>query len=178
MNELILVTLYTMLIWGATYYYSRGYTNTKKEFLVANREIGTFSGALSVAATWIWAPALFVSATKAYTSGIPGLFWFTVPNVLCLCLFGYFANRLRELVPDGFTLSAYIRDTVSPRVQKLYWGEMGYLTISSFAIQLLAGGLLLNKMTGVDFWLITVVMAGIALSYSLFSGIKGSVVTD
>ena len=54
-------------------------SNTKKEFLVANREIGTFSGALSVAATWIWAPALFVSATKAYTSGIPGLFWFTVP---------------------------------------------------------------------------------------------------
>ena len=79
MNELILVTLYTMLIWGATYYYSRGYTNTKKEFLVANREIGTFSGALSVAATWIWAPALFVSATKAYTSGIPGLFGLLFP---------------------------------------------------------------------------------------------------
>lgn len=36
------------------------------EFNVANRKIGTFGGALSIAATWIWAPALFVSAEKAY----------------------------------------------------------------------------------------------------------------
>jgi len=177
MIELFLIMAYTVVVWAVTYYFSKNY-NTTDKFLVANRDIGTISGGLSVAATWIWAPALFVSATKAYTAGIPGLFWFTVPNVLCLVLFAFFAVKLRELVPNGFTLSGYIRDKVSPRVQKLYWGEMGYLTISSFAIQLLAGGMLMHKMTGVDFTLITVVMAAIALSYSLFSGIKGSIVSD
>ena len=177
MTEFMMVVIYTMAIWVMTYLFSKGY-NTTDKFLVANRDIGTISGGLSIAATWIWAPALFVSATKAYTAGIPGLFWFTVPNVLCLVLFAYFASYLRGLVPEGFTLSGYIRDKVSPRVQKLYWGEMGYLTISAFAIQLLAGGMLMHKMTGVDFTLITVIMAAIALSYSLFSGIKGSVVTD
>ena len=71
---------------------------SKESFHVADRNIGTWIAALSIAATWIWAPALFTSAEKAYTSGIPGIFWFLVPNVLCLILFIPFAVRIRERV--------------------------------------------------------------------------------
>ena len=40
----------------------------------------TFGGT-SIAASWIWAPALFVSVQLAYEKGIAGIFWFTIPNV-------------------------------------------------------------------------------------------------
>tara|TARA_R110000744_G_scaffold95887_2_gene185175 strand:- start:197 stop:1543 length:1347 start_codon:yes stop_codon:yes gene_type:complete len=177
MTEIMMVVIYTMILWGFTYKYSSLSTETNT-FLVGNREVGVLVGGLSVGVTWLWAPALFVSASKAYTLGIPGLFWFLLCNFLCLIIFGFFAEKLRERVPDGFTLSGFIRDTVSKRVSKFYWGELGFLTVSAFTIQLLAGGLLMNKMTGIDFTLITIVMAAIALSYSLFSGIKGSIITD
>ena len=177
MTEIMMVVIYTMILWGFTYKYSSLSIDTNT-FLVSDRNVGTLVGGLSVGATWLWAPALFVSATKAYTQGIPGLFWFLLCNFLCLIIFGFFAEKLRERVPDGFTLSGFIKDTVSKRVSKFYWGELGFLTISAFTIQLLAGGMLMHTMTGVDFTLITVVMAAIALSYSLFSGIKGSIITD
>ena len=177
MTEILLVVLYTALLWGFTYKYSNLSTDTNT-FLVGNRQIGLLAGGLSVGVTWLWAPGLFVSATKAYTQGIPGLFWFLLCNFLTLIIFGYFAQKLRERCPEGFTLSGYIKDTVSNRVSKFYWGELGFLTISAFTIQLLAGAALMHKMTGIDYTLITIVMAAIALSYSLFSGIKGSVITD
>lgn len=47
----------------------------------------------SVAATWVWAPALFVSSSLAASYGIEGLLWFVIPNTLTLILFGYIANR-------------------------------------------------------------------------------------
>lgn len=60
---------------------------TKKEssvagFCTGGRNIGWVMSALSIAATWIWAPALFTSAEAAYTKGFAGLFWFLAPNVL------------------------------------------------------------------------------------------------
>lgn len=70
---------------------------TKKEFLVGNRNVSWIIMGLSMAATWVWAPSMFTAAEKAYTQGFVGLFWFVVPNVLTLLLFGYFAKRMRKL---------------------------------------------------------------------------------
>lgn len=77
-------------------------------FCVGNRNIGWIVSAFSIAATWIWAPALFTSTETAYTKGFAGLFWFLVPNVLCLVLFIPFAKRVRKEMPAGITLSGYM----------------------------------------------------------------------
>ena len=77
-------------------------TNKEKSverFCVGNRNTGWFISALSIAATWIWAPALFTSTENAYTKGFAGLFWFLVPNVLCLIFFVPFARRIRKEMP-------------------------------------------------------------------------------
>ena len=153
-------------------------TTDKSQFLLADRNLGTWESALSVAATWIWAPALFVAAEKAYTQGFAGVFWFTVPNVACLIIFAHFAARIRHLFPDGFTLSHYIRTRYSRRVQGLYLFQLSGLAACSFAVQLLAGGKVLSFLTGVPFGWITVILALMALSYSLLSGLKASAVTD
>ena len=55
---------------GATALFTRK-TNNGESFHVADRNIGTLVSALSIAATWIWAPSLFVSGQQAYQSGFP-----------------------------------------------------------------------------------------------------------
>ncbi|MBU2547084.1 MAG: hypothetical protein KKB20_01615 [Proteobacteria bacterium] len=152
--------------------------DSKEQFLVAGRALGVWESAFSIAATWIWAPALFLAAQKAYTQGLAGVFWFTVPNVACLILFAPFARKIREMVPEGYTLSAYMGHRFSRRVQGLYLVEMAGLAACSFAVQLLAGGKVLSHLTGLNFFWLTVVLAAIALSYSLLGGLKSSVVTD
>ena len=107
MTGIIVLIVYALIMLGATLVFTKK-GNDSESFHVANRNIGTVQSAMSVAATWIWAPALFTSAEKAYTNGIAGLFWFLAPNILCLLLFIPFAKKIRTELPDGITLSGYM----------------------------------------------------------------------
>lgn len=151
---------------------------SKAQFLLANRKLGFLESSFSISATWIWAPALFVSAFQAYTNGWLGLFWFLVPNVLCLLLFSVFATKIKSQFPEGYTLSEFMGIKHSTRVQKMYWITLIGLTVCAFAVQLLAGGQLLVNLTGIPYFWATVILAAIPLTYSLAFGLKASVITD
>lgn len=175
---IIVLILYAALMMGATLLFTRR-AKDSESFHVGDRNIPTATGALSVAATWIWAPALFVSGQQAYTNGLPGFFWFLVPNVLCLMLFIPFAKRIRQRHPQGITLAGFMAKTyASDKVKGVYTFQMGALAVLSTAVQLLAGSRMLSMMTGLPFWLLTLILAAVAYSYSQFSGIRASVATE
>src|SRR3989344_2213411 len=60
-------------------------------FLIGERSIGWLLGGSSIAASWIWAPAIFVSTLFAYQNGLAGLFWFVFPNIIALAVFAVLA---------------------------------------------------------------------------------------
>lgn len=178
MYGLLVLIIYTALMLGATFLLSHKASSTES-FHVADRRLGLWKSAMSIAATWIWAPALFTSAEKAYTTGWPGLFWFLVPNVLCLLVFVPFAQRIRAQMPEGVTVSGYMAEHYrSKPVHGVYLFELSALTVLSTAVQLLAGAKILAAVTSWPFWMLTVVLALIAFSYSQYSGIRASVLTD
>lgn len=154
------------------------YTGAKEQFLAAGRKVPLWPAAVSIAASWVWAPALFTSAEVAFNWGWQGLAWFTIPNVLVLIIFGWFANKMRGRLPDGFTLSGYMREAYSRRVQRAYIGQLSALAICSFAVQMVAGGAVIAFITGWDYWIITVLMAAAALAYSAAGGLRASIAAD
>lgn len=174
---LALIAAYAVYIIAVAAIFSRR-SQSKDELLVARRGVGMIPAAFSIASSWVWAPALFVAAQQAYSNGWPGLMWFTVPNVACLILFAFFAARVRAAVPEGYTLSDVMRARYSPRVQMAYLVQLGALSCCAFAVQLLAGAAALSVLTGLPFLAISVALAAIALTYSLWSGIRAGVATD
>ncbi|MED3717341.1 hypothetical protein P4518_08095 [Geobacillus thermodenitrificans] len=174
-NVLVLVA-YFLAVWAIAFFLPRA--KDKESFLAGNRNISWPRMALSIAATWIWAPALFVSGEKAYVDGLVGLLWFLVPNVLCLILFIPFAKRLRQRLPRGYTLSEYMERVYSQRVKRIYLVELVGLAFLSTIVQLVAGGKVIHTMTGIPFWATTVILGLFILAYSLRSGIVSSVTTD
>ena len=178
MYGLIVLTVYAIIMLCATVFLTKRETVAEK-FHVGDRDMGTLQSAMSVAATWIWAPALFVSAEKAYANGFVGLFWFLVPNVLCLILFIPFAKRIRERMPKGISLAGFMGEQYhSEKVKGIYLFQLGSLSVLSTGVQLLAGGKILSTITGIPMLPMTILLAAIAYSYSQFSGIKASVLTD
>ena len=178
MLGIIILAAYAALMIGVTLIFTRRATNAES-FHVADRRIGSAVAAMSIAATWIWAPSLFTSSEMAYTRGIPGMFWFTVPNVLCLILFIPFARKIREQYPEGITLTGYMNERYrSGKVKGIYSFQLGALSVLSTAVQLLAGGKTLALLTGLPFWSMTLALAAIAYSYSRFSGLKAAIATD
>lgn len=173
-----ILLFYGLFAFIMTYWYSRGYNDTKTSFLVARRELNTFQGSLSVAAAWLWAPGLFISAQQAYVNGLVGLFWFCLGNFLTLIAFAYFAKIIRTQEPNGFTFSSYLKTRFGPKLQWLFVTEMMILAICAFAINLIAGSSTVNTLTGINYTIATLLMAAIAILYSFRTGLKATVITE
>ena len=163
-----------------TYFFARWKRwHTKEGFLVAGRKVGWFIGGSSIAASWIWAPALFVSVQIAYEKGLAGIFWFTLPNIVALAIFAFLAPKIREKLPEGYTLPQYIKHKLqSERVHKIYLFPYFFYQLMAIVVQLFAGGSLVSLLTGIPLTTVMPILAAIALIYTLISGLEASIVTD
>ena len=174
---MILLIVYFIVMMICTMLFTKK-SDSIEDLLVGKRNVGPFKSALSIAATWIWAPALLVSSEKAYQWGWVGLFWFLVPNILCLIFFSGFADKIRKSMPSGYSLAGYMEKEYDAKVKKIYLAVLTIITVMSTVVQLLAGGLLISTITGGSFLTITIVLSLITFCYSQFSGIEASIVTD
>lgn len=84
-----------------------------KDYIIANRKIGLGFSVGAVIAVWTWSMAIVMSAASAYTWGVSGLLWFTIPNGIAIILLAPLALRLRKVVPNGYTIPDYIRSRLS-----------------------------------------------------------------
>lgn len=146
-----------------------------KDFLLW-KNAKTLFYASSIASTWIWAPAIFVSSEKAYYSGISGFLMFLVPNVLTLIFFAYFANIVRSRV-DGFTLVDAV-ERVDNRQKKLHLFVSCVVLVCSTCVQMLGLYALFATWFDVGKWLVAFVVSALALIMVGKTGIKGSIKTD
>ncbi|MDD2516034.1 MAG: hypothetical protein PHF46_00155 [Candidatus Gracilibacteria bacterium] len=151
---------------------------TVSSFLLSNRNVGVLLGGVSVAAAWIWAPALFVASQKAYEQGLPGLFWFTLPNVLALVLFSFLATRMKKIFRHGYTLPEYIKIRFDKKMQNIYIIAIFIIQIYAVVLQVTAGLLLLNIVTGIDKTILVIIIGIIILSLSLINGFRSSLIVD
>lgn len=180
MNSFFLLFGFAIAMIALSLWTHRKNTGTSvEEFLVSGRDVSTLRGAFSIAVSWVWAPAIFIAGLQAYTKGLPGAFWFIVPNIACFFLFAYVATALRKKFPNGFTLPEFIRDKFRSRrthiaFLTIFFGyQLGAIVINS-----VAGGVLLNLLTGIDFGIAAVGISLTALLYSVIGGMRASIMTD
>lgn len=177
----LLILLFGIGMIAITWLVSRDprWKHTGVGFLVAGREVRWTLGAPSIAASWIWAPALFVSVQKAYELGLPGIFWFTAPNILALVIFAWLAPAIRNKIPGGYTLPDWIRYRFADeKMHKAYLIPYIWYQIMAICVQIFVGGMMLNFLTGIPLNVVMVLLLAVGLSYSLISGLRASIVTD
>ena len=137
----------------------------------------TFTYAASIAATWIWAPAIFVSSEKAYFDGIWGYLMFLIPNMLSLVLFGIFAQKVRFNVDEGVTLLDAI-DKADKRQKKLHLAVSLVVLVCSSYVQILGIHTLFISWFDLPKWVSAMTISIVALLTVGKSGLKSSIVTD
>jgi len=177
----LLILVFGILMVFVTFLVSRNarWRQTGTGFLVAGRQVRWPVGAASIAASWIWAPALFVSVQKAYELGLPGIFWFTAPNILALVIFAFLAPKVRNTIPGGYTLPDWIKYRLDDKkLHRVYMIPYIWYQIMAICVQIFVGGMMLNFITGIPLNTIMFLLLIIGLAYSLISGLRASIVTD
>jgi len=158
---------------------NKSWTSTQIGFLKAGSKVPWGIGSFSIAASWIWAPALFVSVQKSYELGLSGMFWFTFPNILALLIFAWLAPKIRKRLPGGYTLPDWIRYRFKDeRIHKIYLFIYFWYQVMAVTIQIFVGGLLISFFTGIPLNYVMIILLLIGLSYSLISGLRASIITD
>lgn len=175
----VLLIAFSVLMIIATSLASRAHKwHTAVGFMAAGRKVPWWLGAVSICVTWIWAPALFISSKQSYENGLPGIFWFTAPNILSLMIIAPLAVRIRDYLPAGYTQPEWIRYRFDERVHKMYLLVFFWYQLIAVTMQLYAGGSIFTLLTGVPLQAVMLVLAATTLTYSIISGMRASIVTD
>lgn len=181
-DPIAILTLLSVALYGAAMYFLARRTSNRRQgngsYHLADRNVSGVVGALSVASTWVWAPALLVSATQGFNNGWVGVAWFVVPNAAALLLMLPFALYIRKRYATGFTLSGLMRRTYGKTVQGLYVGTLGGLAMLSVSVNLLAGGTVLSMLTGLPLLVTAGGMLLLVMAYTYRYGVKASFSTE
>lgn len=170
---------YAVVMFGVVVLLRRSGPQTREGFYVADRKVGVVSGAMSIAVSWVWAPALFVASSIAYDLGIAGALWFIVPNIACFFIFAPIAIRLRKSVPDGYTLPGYFAKRYPVKYVAVAFSiTAGLFMMTAIVENLVAISKLYTFYTGNPGWIAIAVMCLITVGYSLIGGLRASVITD
>jgi len=162
-----------------TWFFTRHERLSTEDFLMAGRNVPWWMGAASIAASWIWAPALFLSSQMAYQLGLPGIFWFTAPNIVAVAIFILLAPKIRAQFQQGHTFAEFIGQKLGDqRLRKVYFFGQSFYQLMAVSVQLFAGGNLVQLLTGIPLLPAMLALAAIVLAYSWLSGLRSSIVTD
>ncbi|MCB1320036.1 MAG: sodium:solute symporter family protein [Leptospiraceae bacterium] len=148
-----------------------------EEFMLAGRRVGLALGTATAMATWVTASTTMVAPQFAYELGIWGMIGYSLGSV-GLLLFAPMARRIREIMPGGFTSGDFVRLRYGPMAWRIFllisiFYSMGWLVSLG-----MAGGVMIEALSGLPYWLGMSVILTICVIYTLLGGLRAVIGTD
>lgn len=146
-------------------------------FAVAGRNVGLALGTATAVATWITSNTTMLAPLFALQLGLWGALAYATAS-FGLFAFAPMSGRIRKLMPNGYTAVEFIRR----RYGKL--GTIPFLFISLFyaitwlVSMAMAGGKLLNILSGIPYPIGMSVVVVVCVLYTLFGGMYAVIGTD
>jgi len=147
------------------------------DYMLAGRNVGLGFAVATAMATWVTSNTTMTAPQLTYQLGIWGMVGYSL-GAVGLILFAPLAERIRKLMPHGFTSGDFIR----LRYGNTAWRV--FLVISLFysfgwLISLgMAGGLLVEALSGISYAYGMSVIVFICTLYTVFGGLKAVIATD
>lgn len=165
------------LIWiGLGIYWGRKAVNLDG-FMLAGRNVGLALSAATAMATWVTSNTVILAPVFALKMGVWGMLAYSTAS-FGLFLFAPMAQRIRDLMPKGYTSGDFVR----LRFGKLAWGI--FLVISlvysmAWLVSMaMAGGKFLQALSGIPYAYGMTAILFVCIVYTLFGGLYAVIGTD
>ena len=150
---------------------------THEDFALAGRNVGFAFAAATAMATWVTSNTTLVAPQLTYQFGIWGMIGYSFA-ALGLLLFAPMAKRIKQLLPNGYTSGDFVRLRYG---QAAWWVFIIISVVYAFGwlISLgMAGGILLESLSGLDYHIGMTAILIICVGYTLFGGMRAVIATD
>ncbi len=150
----------------------------RDNYLIANRNVGTFSLTSSLIASAMGAWILFGPASAATWGGIGAVIGYALGAAFPLFILIFIGEKFRKLFPKGKSLIEVIRLRFGKKLFKLIlFLSIFYMTIFLIA-EVTAISILVKYLSGTELWITALVVILSSLSYTLYGGLRASIFTD
>jgi len=169
-----------LVLLALVFYVKNNLVRSTKDFVIANRKIGFGFGVAGLISIWTWAMAVMMSAAMTYQFGLSGLFWFTVPNGLAVIAVIPFARKIRQQMPNGYTISEFVGARFSGSKLAALVVTVGMLfgSVIEVIINIKGTALVVSSVFGVNPHTAALVGLGVILAYSILGGLWASMSTS
>lgn len=150
---------------------------TLDDYMLAGRNVGLAFATATAMATWVTSNTTMTAPQLTYQLGVWGMVGYSL-GAVGLLLFAPLAERIKGLLPHGFTSGDFIRR----RYGNFAWRV--FLLISLFyafgwLVSLgMAGGILVNALSGLQYHIGMSVILFVCVSYTLLGGMRAVIATD
>ena len=160
-----------------------GINHTKKfkglnNYLTANRNIGVFSLTSSLTASALGAWILFGPASAATWGGIGAVIGYSLGTAFPLFFLIYLGKKIRNEFPKGSSLIEFMRRKFGKSLFKLILLMTIFYMFIFLCAEVTAISVLINYISGTEFWITALVVLSSTLIYTLYGGLKASIFTD
>jgi len=161
---------------GLGYYWGRK-AKDLDGFMLAGRNVGLALGSATAMATWVTSNTVMLAPIFALQKGVWGMLAYATAS-FGLFHFAPMAERIRGLMPKGFTSGDFIR----LRYGRAAWGV--FLVISmvysmAWLVSMgMAGGIVLQALAGIPYLYGMSVILLVCVLYTLFGGLYAVIGTD
>ena len=160
-----------------------GINHTKKfkglnNYLTANRNIGFFSLTTSLTASALGAWILFGPASAATWGGIGAVIGYSLGTAFPLFFLIYLGKKIRNEFPKGSSLIEFMRRKFGKSLFKLILLMTIFYMFIFLCAEVTAISVLINYISGTEFWITALVVLSSTLIYTLYGGLKASIFTD
>ena len=160
-----------------------GINHTKKfkglnNYLTANRNIGVFSLTTSLTASALGAWILFGPASAATWGGIGAVIGYSLGTAFPLFFLIYLGKKIRNEFPKGSSLIEFMRRKFGKSLFKLILLMTVFYMFIFLCAEVTAISVLINYISGTEFWITALVVLSSTLIYTLYGGLKASIFTD
>ncbi|MGC1481891.1 MAG: hypothetical protein WA771_15435, partial [Chthoniobacterales bacterium] len=172
----LLLTVFGLIWIGLGVYWGRKAVNLDG-FMLAGRNVGLALSAATAMATWVTSNTVMLAPVFALQTGIWGMLAYSTAS-FGLFLFAPMAQRIRELMPKGYTSGDFVR----LRFGKVAWGL--FLAISlvysmAWLVSMaMAGGKFLQALSGIPYEYGMSAILFVCIVYTLFGGLYAVIGTD
>jgi len=176
-TALILVLILSLLFAIIGISYSRryrGYSN----YLSAGRKVGTLSLTSSLVASALGGWILFGPASAATWGGIGSVIGYSLGTAFPMIALIYLGKKIRKTFPLGITFTQFIFYKIGKNLFKFILLLSVFYMFIFLCAEVTAVAMLINYISGVSLWITAVLVIGTTLTYTLYGGLKASIVTD
>lgn len=158
-------------------YWASRRVKTSGDFMLAGRSLPILLSSSALFATWFGSETVFGASSEFLKGGLYAVIEDPFGAALCLVLFGlFFARKLYAM--NLLTLGDFFKVRFGKKAELLSSALMAPPYVGYIAAQLVAMGLILNVVSGLDVWVGVVASAFVVTFYTYIGGMWAISVTD